>query len=186
MCVDCPLGFFCPGTGDAVACPENSTTTITGWSLPICICMAGFYTVPDTSLCQPCQRGKYKPNVGNSDCSLACPGNADSDLGSAGLADCFCQPGFHAKIDAATGMLARCAACEYQGLVCPGGFEGANLTSLTNESLPRVHAQPVAELLGCVWTQAGSPAPTVARLRAPSCAGRASSKPVRPLPWRVQ
>ncbi|CAE7267309.1 SVEP1, partial [Symbiodinium microadriaticum] len=144
-CVDCFLGSYCPGTGEAIPCPRNSTTTSVGRSIADCICMAGFYSVQDESLCQPCQRGKYKPNIGNGECPLTCPTSADSEPGSSGLGDCFCQPGFHAKTDATTGNLARCATCDYAGLICRGGFEGGNLTNSSSQSSRRVHAQPVAE-----------------------------------------
>jgi len=103
-CVDCFLGSYCPGTGEAIPCPRNSTTTSVGRSIADCICEAGFYSVQDESLCQPCQRGKYKPNIGNGECPLTCPTSADSEPGSSGLDDCFCQPGFHAKTDATTGV----------------------------------------------------------------------------------
>lgn len=144
-CVDCFLGSYCPGTGEAIPCPRNSTTTSVGRSIADCICEAGFYSVQDESLCQPCQRGKYKPNIGNGECPLTCPTSADSEPGSSGLDDCFCQPGFHAKTDATTGNLARCATCDYAGLICRGGFEGGNLTNSSSQSSRRVHAQPVAE-----------------------------------------
>ena len=146
-CAVCMLGYYCPGTGEAIQCPRNSTTTSVGRSLTDCICMAGFYSVQDESLCQPCQHGKYKPNIGNGECPLACPTSADSQLGASSLDDCYCQSGFHALTDASTGSLARCALCDYTGLACRGGFEGANLTLTSGASVPRTHAQPIAELL---------------------------------------
>ena len=145
-CVECKFGHYCAGTGEAVPCPKNSTTTSAGRSIDDCICMAGFYSVDDETRCQPCQRGKYKPNIGNGECPLTCPTSASSDLGGAGLEDCFCQPGFHAITD--NGVLARCAMCDYTGLICLGGFEGSNLTSLDGQPVPRTHAQPIAEPLG--------------------------------------
>ena len=131
-----------------MACPENSTTLSAGSSQQsACICLAGYYFASAELWCEPCQRRRYKPNQGNGECALTCPTNADSELASTSLDDCFCTPGFHANIDSA-GKLASCTACSYQGLICEGGFVKANLTNLTNLSIPQVHAQPLAKHLG--------------------------------------
>ncbi|CAL1160422.1 unnamed protein product [Cladocopium goreaui] len=144
-CIACLEGFYCPGTGQAVICPQNSTTVSPGSSQQsACICLAGYYFASAELWCEPCQRRRYKPNQGNGECALTCPTNADSELASTSLDDCFCMPGFHANIDSA-GKLASCTSCSYQGLICEGGFVKANLTNLTNLSnIPQVHAQPLA------------------------------------------
>ena len=146
FCSSCEIGFYCPGTGEAVSCPQNSTTVaLGGRTATDCICLPG-YRKGATS-CQACEAGTYKPTVGNdATCALECPANSNSDLASTSLADCFCLPGFHAILDNAfdQGSLARCAGCNYQGLNCRGGFE--NETNGTE----RRHAQPVAE--SPVWS----------------------------------
>ena len=142
-CASCPLGFYCPGSGAAVPCPSNSTTTTEGRSPSDCTCTAGFYFVSVNgsreTTCRPCDRGSYKPNVGNAECSLNCPTNADSNWASTSLSDCFCEPGFYASVDKSTNQLARCIPCTFQGLDCRGGFENQS-----NSSGDRVHALPIS------------------------------------------
>eukprot|EP00435_Cladocopium_sp_Y103_P034368 s881_g8.t2 len=144
-CQDCPEGFYCQGDGQAIACPRHSTTTTERKVATDCICMAGYYYVSvngsqDTN-CRPCDPRSYKPNVGNGECPLTCPTNADSELASTSLADCFCEPGFYASIDSTTMRLARCIPCTFQGLDCRGGFENR---SEANDTSDRVHAMPVS------------------------------------------
>ena len=148
-CQDCPEGFYCQGDGKAIACPPHSTTTTDRKVATDCICMAGYYYVSvngsqDTN-CRPCDPKSYKPNVGNGECPLTCPTNADSELASTSLADCFCEPSFYASIDSTTMRLARCIPCTFQGLDCRGGFENR---SEANETSDRVHAMPVSLCLG--------------------------------------
>eukprot|EP00438_Fugacium_kawagutii_P024211 Skav223072 [mRNA] locus=scaffold419:156706:166109:+ [translate_table: standard] len=151
-CVSCPVGFYCPGTGQAVACPLNSTTLSGGSSqISACICLAGYYFASVELWCEPCHRTRYKPNIGNGECALTCPTNADSELAATSVDDCFCIPNFHANIDSA-GKLASCTSCSYQGLACEGGFVQANIPNTSD--LPRVHAQPLATHLGRVFAQA--------------------------------
>ena len=88
----------------------------------------------------PCPRTRYKTAVGTGECSLTCPTNADSELASIGLDDCFCRPGFHAEL--VNGKLESCKSCSYQGLVCLGGWEGEDL------NVSRIHAQPLAQRPG--------------------------------------
>ena len=140
VCSTCPKGFYCSGDGLATPCQSNATTLITATSSTDCVCNPGyFYSVSgNVAVCRPCNRKSYKPNVGNGDCPLTCPANADSELASIALADCFCEPQFYAGVDA-TGQLARCIPCTFEGLGCRGGFENQ-----TNGSTERVHALPIA------------------------------------------
>ncbi|CAJ1443646.1 unnamed protein product [Effrenium voratum] len=135
-CVECTFGHYCPGTGQAVVCPDNSTTIALGRQLSDCVCLAGYYFASAADFCEPCPRRKYKATIGNGDCALTCPTNADSEPGSTSLDDCFCQPRYHAHIDSA-GKLASCTSCSYSGLTCPGGFEG-------EQNGTKIHAQPRA------------------------------------------
>lgn len=141
MCSACPKGFYCTGDGLATPCQGNATTLITASASTDCVCNPGyFYSVlGNEAVCRPCNRKSYKPNVGNGDCPLTCPANADSELASIALADCFCEPQFYASVDA-TGQLARCIPCTFEGLGCRGGFE--NATNGTQQE--RVHALPIA------------------------------------------
>ena len=146
-CADCQPGFYCPGTGRAMRCPQNSTTVTIGRSPSDCICDAGYYFVAvngsvDTN-CRPCARKTYKPNIGNGECPLTCPTNADSEPAATSLDDCFCDAAFHASLDASTGQLVRCMPCNFQGLDCRGGFENATFDENGTASA-RVHAQPIA------------------------------------------
>ena len=120
-CVDCQPGFFCPGGGEAVRCPEGATSGAGASGPSDCICQSGRYS--SGSACEPCQPGRYKPAEGNSQsCPFQCPTSAQSKNGSASFADCFCEPEFHAVLDLA-GSLARCASCAtFTNLRCPGGF----------------------------------------------------------------
>ncbi|CAJ1379513.1 unnamed protein product [Effrenium voratum] len=138
QCRECSVGFYCPGGGQMIPCPDNATTISQAKSPSDCVCAAGYFfaTSNGSSTCLPCARRNYKPSVGNSDCPLSCPTSADSEPGSVGLADCFCQPGYYASVSS-TGQLDRCIGCHFQGLECRGGFEKSNGTV-------RVHAQPIA------------------------------------------
>ena len=145
-CTSCEIGFYCPGTGEAVSCPMNSTTVAWGGRTAAdCICLPGYRR--GASNCQPCDPGTYKPTIGNdATCALECPANSNSEPASTSLADCFCLPRFHAILDNPNdeGSLARCAGCSYSGLECRGGFE--NQTNGT----ARRHAQPVAVSPACI------------------------------------
>ena len=152
LCTTCPEGSYCPGDGLAMACPSNSTTTTQRNARTDCICKPGYFEVTrfardgsQYTECQPCARKSYKPNLGNGECPLKCPANADSELGAITLADCFCEPTFYASIDSNSGQLAKCIACTFEGLDCRGGFE--NQTNSSNSSAtsePREHALPIA------------------------------------------
>lgn len=143
-CATCPAGFYCPGTGAAVLCPLNSTTVTVGRQKSDCICLPGYHFASPELWCEPCQRRRYKPNLGNGECALTCPTNADSEVASTSLDDCYCVAEHHAMLDSA-GKLASCQSCSYEGLGCKGGFESMNLTGLDpNATLPRVHSQPLA------------------------------------------
>ena len=145
-CSTCPVGFYCPGGPDAIACPAHSTTLSQGSSVSDCICLEGHYFASPSLFCQPCPRGQYKPEIGNGECALTCPTNADSELASTSLDDCFCMPEFHANMDE-NGQLATCIACTYSGMICQGGFVDPNATNMT-ATFPKVHSQPFAGQLG--------------------------------------
>ena len=140
-CDLCPKSNYCPGEGgQAFPCPPFSTTITPGRSKADCICLEGYYFASQEAWCVPCPRTRYKTAVGNGECSLTCPTNADSELASIGLDDCFCRPGFHAEL--VNGKLESCKSCSYQGLVCLGGWEGEDL------NVSRIHAQPLAQRPG--------------------------------------
>lgn len=141
-CSTCPVGFYCPGGPDAIVCPAHSTTLSQGSSVSDCICLEGHYFASPSLFCQPCPRGQYKPEIGNGECALTCPTNADSELASTSLDDCFCMPEFHANMDE-NGQLATCIACTYSGMICQGGFVDPNATNMT-ATFPKVHSQPFA------------------------------------------
>ena len=153
QCRECSVGFYCPGGGQMIPCPDNATTISQAKSPSDCVCAAGYFfaTSNGSSTCLPCARRNYKPSVGNSDCPLSCPTSADSEPGSVGLADCFCQPGYYASVSS-TGQLDRCIGCHFQGLECRGGFEKSNGTV-------RVHAQPIALCLGLLLRCSQAPHP---------------------------
>ena len=79
------------------------------------MCLPG-YQFASSEWCAPCPRARYKPAVGNAECALTCPTNADSELASTSQS---------------------CRSCSYQGLVCLGGWSGNNNTA-------RLHSQPLA------------------------------------------
>ena len=126
-CSSCLPGFFCNGTGMALACQEGATSPPEARSPEDCICQAGRYR--SGSSCELCPRGRYKLAVGDEGfCPLQCPTNADCKTGSADLAACFCGKGYFAELDSAN-MLSRCASCAtLPNLHCPGGFRNSSLT----------------------------------------------------------
>jgi len=105
-----------------------------------CLCEPGYQLVGND--CKPCQAGHYKPEMGNGGCLFSCPANADSEPAAAGLHDCKCKLGTHARLGASNQLLA-CVPCTYDGLECRGGFEGGLNTSLEDRTT-RVHARPHA------------------------------------------
>ena len=132
-CRDCSVGFFCPGEGQELSCPEFATSRAGSSLQADCTCLPGYFL--QQAKCEPCPPGRYKPTPANdASCSLQCPTNADSPNASTSLASCFCMAGFYAELDAA-GLIARCASCaSLPHLLCPGGFRGQT----------GVHAPPVA------------------------------------------
>ena len=140
-CLNCKVGFYCPGTGLALACPLGETSRQGSKSESDCFCKAGRYRSGST--CTLCPRGRYKQVDDDLDlCPFQCPTNADSNNGSKSLSDCFCMPGHYADIDA-DGLLARCVDCiSYKNLECRGGFQELNLS---NVSQAGVHVLPVAK-----------------------------------------
>ena len=144
-------GYYCPGDGQAIPCPANSTTTTQRSAKSDCICKPGHFYVlqvqtdgSEISVCPPCARKSYKPNLGNGECPLNCPANADSELGASSLADCFCEIDYYASIDSNSQQLAKCISCTFEGLDCRGGFEKSS-----NASLQGIHALPISKFLVC-------------------------------------
>ena len=161
-CTTCPEGSYCTGDGQKVLCPNNSTTTNQRRARSDCSCKPGYFAVrtfyadgSQETDCQPCPRKSYKPNLGDGECPLKCPANANSELGAVTLADCFCEPNFYASIDSNSGQLDKCILCTFEGLDCRGGFE--NQTNHTATSGPGVHALPIAQFLSCTQNDACLP-----------------------------
>lgn len=155
-CTSCLEGYYCPGDGQAILCHANSTTTTQRRAKSDCICKPGhFYVVQvqadgsEISVCPPCARKSYKPNLGNGECPLNCPANADSELGASSLADCFCEMNYYASIDSNSQQLAKCISCTFEGLDCRGGFEKSS-----NASLQGIHALPIPQFLVCTTVSA--------------------------------
>ena len=127
ICVDCPGGFYCNGTGVALQCLEGATSSTRSTSLEDCLCGPGLFKNQIT--CDPCPQGKYKQDSGNAAfCIGQCPSNSLSKEGSRSLADCSCTEGYYAELDS-EGRLSRCASCA--GLThfrCDGGFREENGT----------------------------------------------------------
>ena len=123
MCRDCSEGFFCPGKGEELACPENATSRAGSSLQTDCLCTPGYFFREDN--CEACPPGRYKPTLANElTCPLQCPTNALSARGSTSLSACFCAEGYFAELDSAD-SIARCASCSgLPHLQCPGGFEG--------------------------------------------------------------
>ncbi|CAE6963215.1 unnamed protein product [Symbiodinium sp. CCMP2592] len=137
-CRVCRAGFFCPGQGEEIRCPENATSRVGSLQQADCLCNPGYYALEARAICEPCQPGRYKPTLANDpSCPLQCPTNGESANASTDLRDCFCVAGFYAVLDEA-GWLARCASCAFlPHLQCLGGFHTqAGITQTGNHTLP--------------------------------------------------
>jgi hypothetical protein len=82
-------------------------------------------------MCIPCEKGKFKVNVGNEDCRDSCPMNMETEPGAWKVEQCFCQKPLYRDGGeiAAAGFffLSKKSVCEpcptNKGAVyCPGGF----------------------------------------------------------------
>eukprot|EP00438_Fugacium_kawagutii_P034128 Skav216726 [mRNA] locus=scaffold653:86735:90308:+ [translate_table: standard] len=145
-CDVCSPGFYCPGTGEALACTTGATSFSRSTSPSDCFCKAGHYS-GSGSKCHLCPRGTYKQVQGNAaSCPFSCPTNADSEEGSTSLADCFCLPEHFAEVDG--GVLTRCTSCAiYTNLLCRGGFHlDPNRTNTPDMPSPwPSHVPPLAK-----------------------------------------
>ena len=137
QCAHCPKGSYCPGSGEKVPCPFNSTTESGGSSSSAdCKCLPGHQPSEpsDSPPCEPCQPGRYKRSVSNEKCFETCPSNANSPPASTEPGNCSCNEDHYAQLNDED-ELDRCAPCTFNGLRCSGGF-------LQNGS----HAQPEAKV----------------------------------------
>ena len=128
-CMACIEGFYCPGTGEAVACPDGATSSRRASFPSDCICQPGRYA--QGLSCHLCPPGHYKPSDGNQEsCPLQCPTGAESENGSTSLLDCFCTLDHYAVLDSAN-QLARCGSCATYAdrLLCPGSLIQSNQTN---------------------------------------------------------
>jgi len=170
-CLDCPVGFYCE-EGVISRCPTNASSGARSFFRSDCFCVPGYFGTQG-GLCAPCPSGQYKPNDGNGVCALTCPANAASQLASTELADCFCTPDTHAKLNS-DGVLITCERCNYRGLECRGGFEADT----------RIHAQPIASegYYQTAREMAAECIVTIGKTKAckggSSCTGKRAGKPV--------
>ena len=137
-CTRCPDHSTTNHTGavDASACHCRTgfTETHTANGSLVCECAAGFGIDEADDLCERCEIGKYKSEVGNHKC-VECPLSADGQpvmttvaRGAVGLDDCECQPGFYRDFEA------HLANGNHTCFACPRGTEcaeaGVHLTEL--------------------------------------------------------
>ena len=135
------------GIESCTPCPSDKTTVGNRINYPIldsanaCVCMAGWYYIPEESKCEMCTRGKFKSSVGDFDCT-------DMTVTS-------CAPGTGYVSDSRTNVLknkgstiddARCINCvagqykmntnklrceEMTVNVCPPGFGFSSVSATT-------------------------------------------------------
>ena len=102
-CVACRDGFYLDDTpmdsgNDPVCrrCPANMFTRPerNASEQTHCLCQAGFTNSTGNDVCEACERGEYKPSLGNSTCS-ECPVNTNTlHVNSTDVGACLCNPGF--------------------------------------------------------------------------------------------
>ena len=112
-CTSCHPGTYSVSTGQidvsaCIRCPNNTFSPSGSKSLFDCSCNPGFSG--NETICIPCDLGKYKPVLGDSDCVAcaegmyaetsgmafcrSCPIHTHSMLGSTRLAECICNAGY--------------------------------------------------------------------------------------------
>lgn len=95
QCAACPPGSWCAANVQNT-CPTNANSSALSYAQNSCLCKAGYAgdgSVSGTSPCPVCRAGFYCPG-GNSNISIACPGNFSSPIGSSAYSSCQCVPGF--------------------------------------------------------------------------------------------
>lgn len=95
QCAACPPGSWCAANVQNT-CPTNANSSALSYAQNSCLCKAGYAgdgSISGTSPCPVCRAGFYCPG-GNSNISIACPGNFSSPIGSSAYSSCQCVPGF--------------------------------------------------------------------------------------------
>ena len=96
-CISCEAGLYLDASNASYPicrpCPVTTTTSDDhNASDPLhCECETGRFN--ESSICEPCEIGFYKPLLGNASCNI-CPGGAHTvAAGSVHIAECLCEPG---------------------------------------------------------------------------------------------
>ena len=150
-CTPCEAGKFKPSAGSASCsntCPANSISDPASDDISDCKCNAG-YTGNDGGLCNACPAGKFKPNVGDENCT-ACPAHSDSSVvASEAISDCQCQKGYSGP-DGGT-----CEPCE------PGTYKAITGAAACVKCVGGKFSSAVAATGGstCLECPAGSTSP---------------------------
>lgn len=96
-CISCEAGLYLDASNASYPicrpCPVTTTTSDDhNASDPLhCECETGRFN--ESSICEPCEIGFYKPLLGNASCTI-CPGGAHTvAAGSVHIDECLCEPG---------------------------------------------------------------------------------------------
>jgi len=128
-CQVCPPNTYTSiiGMASCSTCPDESQSDTGSTQVTDCVCGPGFYM--QDSLCQSCDKGKYKAGPGNAQdlcvpCTegtysdamnsiacLPCTPNSQSGASSTSASDCTCDAGFHHGSD---NTCVGCAPGTYQ------------------------------------------------------------------------
>jgi len=137
-CIDCELGFRCPGgpqnkrfqcdagsyedeTGqfECKLCPTNALSPIGSKQLQDCYCEVGFVGDPSKALaCTACPLNYYKATPGLGSCMACPPRSFTYTTASSSVQDCYCERGYYAS-GLEKGELS-CLQC-LPGYFCTGG-----------------------------------------------------------------
>jgi len=112
QCEDCPVGFYCPGTSQRIACPIGTSTQGKGAiQSEQCLCAPGYFMAGKLG-CKTCDPDGtvYKDTVGDTECSAPCPAFSKTYVAGALSPDnCVCEAGYEKVVNEGTGEH-RCVA----------------------------------------------------------------------------
>ena len=104
-------GYITDTSGQCQQCPPSSYSSVASTELLQCRCLEGF-TGPDGGPCNACSIGKYKMNIGPSEC-IACPSSSTTAL--VGSTTCLCSPGYARR--SSDGSCIACAPGKYKSAI---------------------------------------------------------------------
>jgi hypothetical protein len=117
-CLTCQPGYYAAVGSSVCSQCEGGTYSGTNGTKSCASCDKGTYAPAGRTSCQRCAIGSYADQTGQSACTL-CPSFASGlEMGSASIADCFCNAGYYGNLQQNGDS---CEKCPPEGALCPEG-----------------------------------------------------------------